>query len=260
MDANQAGNATYSAAPQVQQSLTISAPPSGGNCPSPVFSTSDAKGTYNTDPSPGPENWWVHNDAWRGSHGPQTLDVCNQSSWDAVSNQPNNGGLVETFPNTEYAVGGSKSLSSTPISGWNSITSTFSEAFPSGDGGWDAAYDLWLNNFSTEIMIWNEWSGSQTVWTSRATQTVTLDGVPYRFYYNGGVLAFFRQTQVKSGSVDILAALNWLVSQGLIKSTDVPTQLEYGVEICYTSGVETFPLTGLTFTLSTGTTTVGATP
>jgi hypothetical protein len=35
-----------------------------------------------------------------------------------------------------------------------------------------------------------------------------------------------------------------------VKSTDVPTQLEYGVEICSTSGSETFPMTGLTFDLN----------
>jgi len=277
VDANQAGNATYSAAPQVSQSITISAPPpsgttsappsggtsappSGGNCASPLFSTSDAEGTYNTDPSPGPENWWVNNDAWNGSHGPQTLYVCNQSSWYAVSNQPNNGGAVETYPDTEYDIGGRNSLSSTPISGWNSITSTFSEAFPSGVGEWDAAYDLWLNNGHTEVMIWNEWSGAQSYWPSKATQTLTLGGVPYSFYDSNGLLIFFRTTQVKSGSVDILAALTWLVSQGLIKSTDVPMQLEYGVEISDTPGSVTFPLTGLTFALSTGTTTVGTTP
>jgi hypothetical protein len=81
---------------------------------------------------------------------------------------------------------------------------------------------------------------------------VTLGGVSYRFYRNGKELMFFRNTQVKDGSVDILAALNWLASQGLVKSTDVPTQLEYGVEVCYTNGSETFPLTGLSFALSKG--------
>jgi hypothetical protein len=55
---------------------------------------------------------------------------------------------------------------------------------------------------------------------------------------------------VKSGSVDLLAAMKYLVGRGLIKSTDVPTQLEYGVEICSTAGTQTFPMTGLTFNLS----------
>jgi hypothetical protein len=61
---------------------------------------------------------------------------------------------------------------------------------------------------------------------------------------------FLRDNQVTSGSVDILAAFQWLVSQGIVQSTDVPTQLEYGVEIAYTTGSETFPMTGLTFNLS----------
>ena len=79
---------------------------------------------------------------------------------------------------------------------------------------------------------------------------MTLDGVGYKFYNNGGELMFFRDTQFSAGSVDILAAYNWLVSNGLFNSSDVPTQLEYGVEVCATNGPETFPLTGLTFNLS----------
>jgi hypothetical protein len=55
---------------------------------------------------------------------------------------------------------------------------------------------------------------------------------------------------VSSGSVDILAAMKYLVSRGLVKSTDVPTQLEYGVEICSTNGTQTFPMNGLTFSLN----------
>ena len=241
---------------------TTTTAPSVASCTNPSFSTSDAEGSDNTDPNDGHQYWWVSNDAWSGSHGPQSIDVCSQSSWYATSNQPDEGGQVETYPDTEYDVGGRNSLSTTPISGWGSITSTFSEAYPSA-GGWDAAYDLWLNNWSTEIMIWNQWAGDNSYWANCANSTnsenfcgdpqgvaLTLDGVPYHFLNNGGELMFFRDAQVASGSVDILAAFEWLVSQGLVKSTDVPTQLEYGVEISYTSGTETFPTTGLTFSLS----------
>jgi hypothetical protein len=228
---------------------TTAAPAAGGTCTNPSYSTGDAEGTDNVDPNDG-AFWWVNNDAWSGSHGPQTIAVCNQSSWNAVSTQPNDGGQVQTYPDTEYDVGGRDTPSTTPISGFQSITSTFAESFPSGVGGWDAAYDLWLNNWSTEIMIWNEWSGAQSYWPDQATTSLTLDGVPYKFYNNGGELMFFRGTQVKSGSVDILAAFQWLVSQGIVRSTDVPTQLEYGVEVCYTSGAESFPLTGLTFSVT----------
>ena len=228
---------------------TTTTPPSGGNCIDPVWSSSDAEAADNTDPNDGHQYWWVDNDAWSGGHGPQTMNVCNESSWYATSDQPNEGGAVETYPNTEYDVGGRATPSTTPISGYSSITSTFSEDYPS-DGSWDAAYDLWLNNWSIETMIWNQWSGAQAYWPGIATTSVTLGGVGYKFYDNGGELMFFRDTQVASGSVDILAVYQWLVANGYVSASDVPTQLEYGVEICATSGTETFPMTGLTFSLS----------
>jgi hypothetical protein len=235
----------YTNSPAATAAYTIGTVTSG-ECTSPVWSSSDPEGTDGIDNA---GLWWVNNDAWSGSHGPQSIYVCNQSSWYAVSNQPDIQGQVETYPDTEYDVGGRSSLSTKTIAQYKSITSTFSEAFPSA-GSWDAAYDLWLNNWGTEIMIWNEWAGAQAYWPGQSTQAVTLGGVPYHFYKNGSELMFFRDTMVKSDTVDILAALNWLVSQGLVKSTDVPTQLEYGVEICSTSGSETFPLTGLTFILN----------
>lgn len=224
---------------------TGSGVPAGSNCTNPSWSSSNPE---DTDPIGADDVWWVNNDAWSGSHGPQSIYVCNQSSWYAVSNQPNVGGQVETYPDTEYDVGGRGNATKT-IAQYHSITSTFSENFPAA-GSWDAAYDLWLNNWGTEIMIWNEWTGTQLYWPSDKSVTVSLGGVPYWFQNNGGELIFFRQNQVKSGSVDILAAMNYLVSRGLIHSTDVPTQLEYGVEVCSTNGAETFPMTGLTFTLN----------
>jgi hypothetical protein len=193
--------------------------------------------------------WWVNNDAWNGSHGPQKIYACSRNSWYAVSKQPNFGGAVETYPDSEYDVGGRNTPSTKPISQYKSITSTFSEADPPG-GGWDAAYDLWMNNFAHETMIWNQWAGSPSYWPGQAKIALKLDGVPYHFLANGSELLFFRDTQTASGSVDILAALRWEVAHGYAKSTYVPTQLEYGVEVCNTKGSETFPLGGVTFHLS----------
>lgn len=215
------------------------------SCTKPSWSGSNAE---DTDPL-GNGLWWINNDAWSGSHGPQTLYVCSQSSWYAVSNQTNNGGQVETYPDSEYDVGGRDTPSKKTISQWNAITSTFSEKYPSA-GSWDAGYDLWTNNWTNETMIWNQWAGSQAYWYQQAKTTLTLNGVAYKFIDNGGELIFMRQSQVQSGSVDILAAWKWEVAHGYAKATDVPTQLEYGVEICATNGTETFPTTGLSFALN----------
>lgn len=225
-----------------------SSPVSDANCSNPSYSSSDAEATDNTDPSDGSQYWWVNNDAWSGSAGPQTIYVCNQSSWYVVSNQTDNGGQVETYPDTEYDVGGRDNPSTKTISQWNSISGTFAEDFPSA-GSWDAGYDLWTNNWTNETMIWNQWAGSQDYWYQQATTTVSLDGVPYKFIDNGGELIFMRENQVQSGSVDILAAWQWEVANGYAKASDVPTQMEYGVEICATTGAETFPVTNVGFSL-----------
>jgi hypothetical protein len=162
------------------------------------------------------------------------------------TDQPNDGGAVETYPDTEYDIGGGNST--TPISGFTSITSTFSEDFPSA-GGWDAGYDLWLDG-GVETMIWNQWAGANGYWPGQATTSLTLDGVPYTVLDASGELEFFRQTQAQSGSVDILAAYDWLVQNGYVTASDVPATLDYGVEISYTSGTETFPMNGVTFSVS----------
>ncbi len=233
-------------------------------CTSPSYSSSDPNATDNTDPG-SVENWWVNNDAWSGSHGPQTINVCSNTSWYATSNQPNNGGQVETYPDTEYDVGGRTDQSTTPISGWSSITSTFAESNPP-DGGWDAGYDLWTDNWAHETMIWNQWAGSQSYWYTQATgpngYALTLDGVPYHFFANGSELMFFRDTQIASGSVDILAAYQWEVAHGFANASDIPTQIEYGTEIAYTSGTETFNTTDFSVNMvpSGGTTTTTTSP
>lgn len=185
-------------------------------------------------------------------------------------------GQVETYPNTEYDVNGRDAgtggnpgtyPSTKPISAYNSITSTFAEQFPTTGDSIDPAYDIWLNNFGTELMFWNEYTGTQTFWSQCAEPgpnqndcgdyvgATTLAGVGYHVLDLGGEIIFIRDVQVKSGSLDILAALNYLVSRGataktVVKASDAPTQIEYGVEICATTGTQTFPLTGFTVNLS----------
>jgi hypothetical protein len=235
-------------------------------CTSPTFTSSNPNATDNTDPGP-VENWWVNNDAWSGSHGPQTITVCSNTSWYATSNQPNNGGQIETYPDTEYDVGGRANQSTTPISGWNSITSTFAESDPmNGGDSWDAGYDLWTDNWAHETMIWNQWVGGQNYWYTQATGpngfALSLDGVPYHFFANGSELMFFRDTQVASGSVDILAAYQWEVAHGFANASDIPTQIEYGTEVAYTTGTETFNTTdfGVNMVPTGGTTTTTTSP
>ena len=271
IDANQAGNASYEAAPQVQQSFTVGAsgstpPPapvsgSGGSCTSPYVTLTGGEDTTSTDSN---GTWWVDQDEWSSS-APQSMAVCSPSSWTVTTNQPaQSGNGVDTYPNTEYDIGGrDNGVATKAISAYSSITSTFSEAFPTTGDSFDSGYDLWTDNWSNETMIWNQYGGTQTFWSSCAeapassvadcgyqSYAVTLSGVPYHALNLGGEVIFVRDTQVASGSVDILAAYNFEVMMGWAKSSDAPTQLEYGIEICSTTGSQVFPLNGLTFNLS----------
>jgi hypothetical protein len=215
-------------------------------CSPVVYTSSNAQATYEFDP-----NWLVLNDAWNGGHGPQTINVCTRTSWYAVSNQKNIMGEVETYPNTEYVVsgiGGGWSGSKKTISQYNKIMSTYNESFPT-DSSMDAAYDLWLNNWGTEIMVWNEVHGSNAYWLTQGI-SIKVAKVAYQFINFGDEFVFIRKAQNKAGSVNLLAAMRYLVNHGLVKGSDVPTQLEYGVEISSTNGPETFPLNNVTFSLA----------
>lgn len=231
---------------------TTTTVPVGGTCTNPVYTTSDATGTINLDPSPQPEYWWVDNDAWNGGHGPQTLSVCSISSWTAASNQPNQQGQVEAYPNTEYDVGGrANGVSTKSIASYNSITSTYAITLPAA-GSWDAAYDMWTNNWGHETMIWTKDQGTQEYWNTQGT-LVTIAGVQYQFINLGNEDIFIMNPtggQTDSGSVNILAVYQYEVAQGIAQASDPITQLEYGVEVCSTTGTEDFSLTGLTFNLS----------
>ena len=245
---------TTTAAPTT---TTAAAGAAGGNCTSPNYTSSDASGTDNLDPNDGHQYWWIDNDAWSGSHGPQSLYVCGGSnptssdsdtSWYAVSNQTDNQGQVETYPNTEYDVGGRATPSTETIGQYSSITSTFSEDYPR-TGSWDAAYDMWTNNWGTETMIWNDEIGDPTYWNTQGT-AVTIAGVNYEFVNLGSEYIFIMKNPESSGTVNILAVYQYEVANGLAKSSDVISQLEYGVEIEATNGNETFPMNGVTFNVS----------
>ena len=190
----------------------------------------------------------VDNDVWNQSEaGPQKTYVCSFHSWYAVANQPalaSNPGSIKSYPDTQFLIGGKN------VSQYTSLASNFAESFRR-TGEWDAAYDVWLNNYSIEVMVWNEWTTHATI-PQPGSVPVTIDGVKYGMWHSGSdYIALARSAgQVKSGSVDIAHVLKWLVTQHLVKNTDVPNSIEYGVEIASTAGTsQRFDVTNVTLTI-----------
>lgn len=235
-------------------SPTVTASPSPS--PSPTSTTCTVRWT-SSDPfgSWADGGYLVNNNEWSGDHGPQTISACSWHQWSVVSNQPGAGADdgVKTYPDTQRHV-------SYPLSSLTSMPSTFDVTVPPGAGTvpdpanpgkqWNAAYDLWLDNFGTEVMIWNTWTMNWRYWYGvYGGEQVTIDGVVYYAYTNGAGLWFIRQTPVDVGSVDIAHVLQWAVSRGWLRSSQVLGEVEYGFEVAYTGEPTTFTLNDYTLTL-----------
>ena len=223
----------------------------------------------------------VNNDAWSGSAGPQTLYVCNQASWYVASNQPNVGGQVMTYPDTEHDLVPAPYACSMPncgpvISSMTSATGTFAMTAPAGTNiGYDEAFDTWVDglneNLSDEVMVWNKWENDLNGY-SPTVANVTIGGTSYDVYEQGlpsqqngaGLTIFAMNNQEASGTVNLLAIYNWVIANhpnwfGCSSAAACqaggshPAELssiEYGVEISYTAGLQDFGLTNFSVATS----------
>lgn len=183
----------------------------------------------------------VGQNVWSPIHGwQQTLHANNPGNWYATVNGPAGNTAVVSYPNTGASYG------EKPLSGFHSITSSFTESMPhnSGTSGW-AAYDLWFNNWNDEVMIQHDFTNNGPC-DAVATHTFGgSNGVPAQSWH----LCVFGSERVwklgtndshllseRSGSVDILSMLTWMENNGYLPRNSTVTDLSYGFEVCSTGG------------------------
>lgn len=250
---------TTSAPPTSTTTTTTTAPPTSTTtspsststtqpaaCSSPAWTSSASQGSWNNG------GYVVNNNMWSGDAGPQTISACAWNRWSVTSNQSGSGtdDSVKTYPDTQRHV-------SYPLSSLTSLPSSFDVTTPSAGGvvpakgkQWNAAYDLWLDNFGTEVMVWNNWTMNWQYWyTQNHGVQVTIDGVAYHAYTNGSGLWFVRDNVTNKGSVDLAHILQWAVSKGWLKSSQTLGEVEYGFEVSYTGEPTTFTLNDYTLSL-----------
>jgi hypothetical protein len=210
------------------------------NGPPPQWSSSTPLGTWTTG------GYQVNNNVWNSAGGPQTIYADAYNRWHISTNQPGTGtdDSVKSYPDTQKHV-------SIPLATPTSIPSTFDVTTPSPGGvvtpnspQWNAAYDLWLDNFGTEVMVWNNWTMNWQYWfNTYHGEIVVIDGVTYAAYTNGnGGIWFIRQTVTNTGSVDLGSLLQWAVGRGWLRNTQTLGEIEYGFEVAYTGAPTTFAL------------------
>ena len=229
-------------------------------------------------------NTYVENNVWGDLNINNKITICGTgpSNWNVttpgIGDAGDQNGAVQAYPNTQqlYTDWDGTADNGTPISqtGAPVVTSTFqTKSPPINQGQWESGYDIWSTQYDSDIMVWENTSTARLQDNGAAVvnPNVVIDGVSYTLLANDdGVtnsaqlakdqpeMMFVRNTNTESGSVNVDHFVQALQSQGIVpltngydfKASDVPTQLEYGVEVCYTQGSETFNTTGLTFNVS----------
>lgn len=204
--------------------------------------------SFSNDPG-----WDEYNNPWNNPAMPPNsyvLSSDSHSNWQVVANQaqcPTSDCAVEAYESAQYNYDNTSGEET--ISEISQMTSDFSQSMPTGSlgtNGFDAeaAYDIWLNNYALEVMIWVDNQGQTP--TGSEVGTADLGGTNYTVFFGGSTYSFVIDNNETSGTVNIQDALDWLVSNEGVSSSSYMTQFNFGWEICSTDGQsDTFTMNSL---------------
>ena len=195
--------------------------------------------------------YFVYNNAWNTDQaGPQTVWANSYHQWGVVSKQPDSTS-VKTYPSVQL------DYLNPPLSAISKLTSSFDESMPPSGANYDAeaAYDIWLDHYRKEVMVWVD-NHKQQPAGGVVAQTL-VDGQQFGIYRGSPdmyslVLAGTHETK---GTMNLLGALYALVNRGYLSSSDTLTQVDFGWEVAST---DNFPMGfemhsySLTSAMSTG--------
>jgi hypothetical protein len=215
---------------------------SSGSCGPYLYPQITSSSGYNT---------YVNNEVWNAVPGwKQTLTATDPGNWSVTANMPAGDTAVVSYPDTQQL------YSENPLSSYTSLTSRFSEALNPNSGTMaEAAYDIWCNNWASEIMVWTDNHGQSLAYDTNLG-TATIAGQSWTIYRNGGPgseLIVSLNGNEQTGTVDILATLNYLMSHGWLTSGSTLTGIDFGFEFSSTGGQdETASLSSFSITENGG--------
>jgi hypothetical protein len=250
--------ASPTATPRGTPSAAASSPPAaaGGStgqaadtsCTDPQFVTSDPTGGWSDG------NYYLYNNMWNAANYSvqQTMYACSYNNWYVVATMNNDSGdgAVKTYPDVQA------NFNEPAISSFQSISSTFGQTSPDV-GIYEDAYDIWINGVadssSTEVMIWTQNHGQTPA--GSVVATASFGGQGYQVWQDGtgagAYIAFVADTNVSSGTVNLLAFFDWIIDKGWIPSNSTLGQICYGAELVSTDGAPaTFSFTNFSVTTS----------
>jgi Glycosyl hydrolase family 12 len=238
------------------------------SCPDHGASSAPGCGNWDAGPSSGqapgfaagqqsaPNLLGVNQDPWSSGQGPQVLTAWSFQDWAVTATDtdpPNAPGEVLTYPDASvnyYQLNTAASSYAAPPAQYDldqitSLTSDFTESRPQlADLDAEAAYDLWLNDWQTEVMVWVDTSPGKdrNLADDGMTQagTFTYGGQNFALWHAGsgitGFYVFLLDHNETSGTVDLKAMLETMVSLGYIPADSPLTQIPFGWEVSDTGG------------------------
>jgi hypothetical protein len=100
----------------------------------------------------------------------------------------------------------------------------------------EAAYDIWLNNYKIEVMVWVDNHHQRPA--GNVIARIKIYGKRFAVWKSGSSMYSFALLgkQERRGTVHLLTTMDWLVRRGYLKSSYSLTQVNFGWEICSTDG------------------------
>jgi hypothetical protein len=188
------------------------------------------------------DGYTLNNDVWGSGAGSQTIWARTGGNWGVVADHPRTSG-IKSYPHTGRTL-------NRKLSSLKSVNSSFNVSVPA-DGDYETAYDIWANDNAYEVMLWankkgdvgpiaSSYDSHGAVPTSR---NVTVGGHTWNVYRgsNGSnaVFSFVRTGDTNSGTIDVLAVLTWLRTQGWWDDVTVG-DVQFGFELSGTAGRSSF--------------------
>lgn len=208
-------------------------------------------------------NTYTDQDMWAAKPGTtQTLRSTSPGRWQVVVDaRPAGSTGVQTYPNVQQLFNdwtgagwnGNGPSTDTPLSGLASLRSSYTESMPHDSRTIaEGAYDIWLSHVPKrdpdEVMIWVD-NVNRGAGGAARIGSATVGGKRFAVLQYGGAggeLIFSLSRNERSGTIDILGALTWLVRHRYEPATLAIGQIDFGWEICS----ETTPAPGNTFAVS----------
>lgn len=205
-------------------------------------------------------NTYTSTDCWGHPGCGYLLESNSPGDWQVTATEPNGETGVQTYPDVQQLMnnwngagwGNCNPCTDTPIGGLASLTSTYAETMNDTAGtNAQAAWDIWTS--SGEVMVWVDTTPLRGSGGAATCGSGTLSGHPFTYYVyggnpcSGGLPIIKLDSNLSSGTIDILEALHYFQSVGQVATSATIGQLNFGWEICSTGGVpETFRVSDYT--------------